>query len=112
MRVVGNARRSHGDRPPGPLDLEEFGLARNKRLNVEGVDMSLTERQITYRDDLVYEYELLTTAEFGSAESPDVELDTPNVCTMMQDLVDDFRAAHPEASRAVRKGIGFRRRDR
>ena len=71
--------------------------------------MALSDRQITYRDDLVYEYAALTREAFGSTQDPRVDLQSSDVCTTLQAMVDDFRAEHPDADRTVKRSIGFDR---
>lgn len=68
--------------------------------------MTLSDKQITYRDDLLYEYAVLTRVAFGESRSPGVDLSARNVCTVMQELVDEFRDDHPVANQKVRLGIG------
>lgn len=71
--------------------------------------MSLSPRQRIYRDDLLFEYDELTRQAFGESSSPSIDLESSNVCTVLQEMVDDLRDKHPDVNRRVAKHIGFHR---
>ena len=71
--------------------------------------MPLSHRQRIYRDDLIFEYNTLTREAFGEGSEPNINLEASNVCTVLQNMVDDFRSVHPDVNRKVPTSIGMRR---
>lgn len=64
--------------------------------------MPLTPRRAIYLDDLLYEMRLLLIADRDGQSGLDA-------AAAMQEIVNDFRAKHPQADAAVPKGVGFSR---
>lgn len=70
--------------------------------------------EIIYRDDLLYEYALLTAVAFGRVRrrpQDDLDFNLDNVWAhrKLQEVVRRFREDHPQANEGVPWGIGFDR---